>query len=128
VAFVHSDDVAGALVRILERRAAGPFNISAEPTMDSDEIARALGTWRLPVPGVALRAGLQAAFLARVVPTEPGWLDLGLRAPALETTRARTHLDWAPTRRGDDVLREFVAALGRGEGGTGPLLHPAEGD
>lgn len=124
VAFIHSDDVADALVRILARRAAGPFNISAEPVMHADEIARALGTWRLPVPSLALRTALQAAFLARVVPTEPGWLDLGQRAPALDTTRARTHLDWTPAHRGDDVLREFVAALGRGEGGTGPLLHP----
>lgn len=124
VGFVHSDDVADAVLRILDRRAAGPFNVSAEPLMDSADIARALGTRRLPVPSLAMRTALQAAFLAHVVPTEPGWLDLGLRAPALDTTRARTQLDWAPARRGDDVLREFVAALGRGAGHTGPLLHP----
>ena len=125
VAFVHSDDVADALVRMLQQRAAGPFNLAAEPVMTADEIAHALGTWRLPVPTLAMRTALQAAFLARVVPTEPGWLDLGLHAPAIDSTRAHTVLGWHPAHRGDDVLREFVAALGRGEGGTGPLLHPA---
>ena len=126
-AFVHADDVADALVRMLDRRAAGPFNLAADPLMDADAIARALGTWRVPVPAAVLRASLQAAFLARLVPTEPGWLDIGTQAPALDTTRARTQLDWTPTHRGDDVLAQFVAALGRGEGAPGPLLSPAGG-
>jgi UDP-glucose 4-epimerase len=126
VGFVHADDVADALVRILDRRAGGPFNLSAEPLLDGDDIARALGTRRIPVPAAVLRGLVSAAFTARLVPTEPGWLDLGLHAPALETSRARTHLDWVPAHRGDEVLREFVAALGRGEGGAGPLLQPAD--
>src|SRR3954451_14687831 len=36
VAFVHADDVADALGRILDRRAPGAFNVSAEPLMDGD--------------------------------------------------------------------------------------------
>jgi UDP-glucose 4-epimerase len=126
VGFVHADDIADALVRILDRRASGPFNLTAEPLLDSDGLARALGTRRLRVPAIALRAAVSAAFTARLIPTEPGWLDLAVRAPSLDATRARTLLDWTPEHRGDDVLAEFVAALGRGEGGAGPLLHPAE--
>jgi UDP-glucose 4-epimerase len=127
VGFVHADDVADALVRMLDRRAAGPFNLTAEPLVDAAELARALGTWRVPVPAFVVRTALSAAFHARLVPTEPGWLDIGLRAPALDATRARTVLGWEPEHRGDDVVRQFVAALGRGEGAPGhPLLHPAE--
>ena len=126
VGFVHADDVADALVRILDRRAPGPFNLTAEPVVDAGELARVLGTRRVPVPAFLVRTALSAAFHARVVPTEPGWLDIGLRAPALDATRARTVLGWQPEHRGDDVLREFVAALGRGEGAPGhPLMHPA---
>jgi UDP-glucose 4-epimerase len=127
VAFVHADDVADALVRILDRRAAGPFNLAADPLLDAAGIARVLGTRRVPVPAVALRAALAAAFAARVVPTEPGWLDMALQAPALDATRARTLLDWAPEHAGDETLAEFVAALGIGAGGPGPLLRPAGG-
>lgn len=127
VQFVHADDVADALVAMLDRRAAGPFNLAAEPTLDADGLARALGTVRIPVPAVVLRTALTAAFSARLVPTEPGWLDLGLQAPALDTARARRLLDWSPSTPGDDVLREFVAALGRGDGAPGPLLQPAGG-
>ena len=127
VGFVHADDLADAIARMLDRRAPGPFNISAEPLMDAHAIAHALGTRRVKVPAAVLRLGLRAAFTARLVPTEPGWLDIGVKAPALNTTRARTLLDWVPVHRGDEVLVQFVAALGRGEGAPGPLLRPAGG-
>jgi nucleoside-diphosphate-sugar epimerase len=127
VSFVHADDVADALERIVDRRAPGAFNLAAEPLLDASGIARTLGVRRVPVPAVVLRTALSAAFAAHVVPTEPGWLDMGLRAPALDTTRARRLLDWTPFHRGDEVLQQFVAALGRGEGGSGSLLHPAGG-
>ncbi len=127
VGFVHADDIADALARMLDRRAPGPFNLSAEPLMDADDIARALGSRRVPVPAAVLRTALKAAFTVRVVPTEPGWLDIATQAPALDTTRARSQLDWAPFHRGDEVLAQFVAALGRGEGAPGALLRPAGG-
>ena len=127
VSFVHADDVADALARMLDRRASGPFNLAAEPLMGAQDVARALGTVRLPVPAFLLRTGLSAAFAAHLLPTEPGWLDVGVGAPALDSSRARRLLDWAPTHRGDEVLAQFVAALGLGQGAAGPLLHPAGG-
>ncbi|MCU1616705.1 MAG: NAD-dependent epimerase/dehydratase [Frankiales bacterium] len=125
VAFVDADDVADAVARMLDRRAVGAFNVAADPVMDADAIARALGTFRVPVPAIALRTALQAAFTARLLPTEPGWFDIATQAPALDAGRARTLLDWTPAHRGDEVLARFVAAFGRGEGAPGPLLRPA---
>jgi nucleoside-diphosphate-sugar epimerase len=127
VSFVHADDVADALERMLDRRAPGPFNLAAEPLMDAAAVARALGSVRIPVPSSFLRLGLSAAFAAHLVPTEPGWLDLGVQAPALDSTRARKLLDWAPFHRGDEALAQFVAALGAGQGTPGPVLFPAGG-
>ena len=125
--FVHADDVADAIVRIIDQRAPGAFNLAADPALDADGLAGALGTFRVPVPVFVLRAALDAAHRAHLVPTEPGWLDIGLGEPLLEWARARTVLGWTPRRRGPDVLREFVAALGRGEGSDSPLLQPAGG-
>jgi UDP-glucose 4-epimerase len=127
LSFVHADDVAQALVRIIDQRAPGAFNLATDPALDADALAEALGTFRLPVPAFVLRAALDAAHRAHLVPTEPGWLDLGLGVPLLEWARARTVLGWTPRRRAPDVLREFVAALGRGEGSDSPLLQPAGG-
>ena len=126
--FVHADDVADAIVRMLDRRVPGPFNLSGEPLVDAGELARVLGTRRIPVPAPLVRTALSAAFHARLVPTEPGWLDIALEAPALDTARARTVLGWTPQHRGDEVLRQFVAALGGGDGVPGhPVLAPAGG-
>jgi nucleoside-diphosphate-sugar epimerase len=127
VSFVHADDVADALERIADRRAPGPFNIAAEPVLDAGGIAKALGSRRIPVPAFAVRAALHAAFAAHLVPTEPGWLDMGVSLPAQDTSRARKLLDWAPFHRSDEVLAQFVAALGAGTGGPGALLMPASG-
>ncbi len=120
---VHADDVADAVLRVIDRRAGGAFNLSAEPVLDPAGFAAALGSRRVPVPRALLRAGLSAAFTAHLVPTEPGWLDVGLGIPALDTTRARQVLGWDPRHRGDRLLADFVAALGRGDGGAGPLLR-----
>ena len=125
--FVHSDDVADAIARIIDRRAPGAFNLSAPPNLDADGLAGALGVRRVPVPAVVLRTGMQAAFLAHLLQIEPGWLDLGLGVPPLDTTKARIELEWTAKHRGSDLLREFVAALGSGQGHTGPLLHPGTG-
>ncbi|PZA20941.1 epimerase [Modestobacter versicolor] len=125
--FVHADDVADAIARIIDRQAPGPFNLVAPPNFDADGIAAALGVRRVPVPAVVLRTGMQAAFLAHVLQIEPGWLDLGIGVPQLDTTRARTQLGWVARHRGGDLLREFVAALSKGEGHTGALLHPGTG-
>ena len=125
--FVHSDDVADAIARILDRQAPGPFNLSAPPNLDADGLAGALGARRVPVPAAVLRTGMQAAFLAHLLQIEPGWLDLGLGVPPLDTTKARTELGWRARHSGGDLLREFVAALGSGHGHTGPLLHPGTG-
>ncbi|MCO7220771.1 NAD-dependent epimerase/dehydratase family protein [Klenkia sp. PcliD-1-E] len=122
--FVHADDVADALLRTIDRRATGAFNLSADPVLDPDGFATTLGSKRVPVPRSVLRAGLVAAFESRLVPTEPGWLDLALDVPALDTTRAREVLEWSPRHPGDRLLADFVTALGRGDGGQGPLLHP----
>jgi len=127
VGFVHADDVAEAIAAMLDRRAPGPFNLSAEPVLDADDLARVLGTVRIPVPAIALRTALQAAFTAHLVPTEPGWLDMATQVPALDSSRARGVLDWSPAHPGDEVLRQFVAAFGAGEGAPGPLLSPAGG-
>jgi nucleoside-diphosphate-sugar epimerase len=124
LAFVHSADVGDAIARILDRQAPGAFNLSAPPNLDADGIAGALGVRRVPVPAAVLRAGMQAAFMSHVLQIEPGWLDLGIGMPPLDTTRARSQLGWRARHSGGDLLREFVAALGSGQGHTGPLLHP----
>ncbi|MCW2992650.1 MAG: NAD-dependent epimerase/dehydratase family protein, partial [Conexibacter sp.] len=48
--------------------------------------------------------------------------------PVMDTTRARTELDWTPERSAGDALLELLDGLAAGAGGpTPPLRHDAGG-
>ncbi len=61
VQVVHTDDVADAVARVLERRATGPFNLAAEPPVTREVIARVLNSRPVDLPRLILRT---AAALA----------------------------------------------------------------
>lgn len=121
---VHADDVACALELVLRQRPAGAVNIAAPPVIDRTAFRDIFGSVGPPVPPRLLRAAVSAAWHARLLPTEPGWLDMAAQVPRLDTTRLES-LGWEPTRDARDVLGRFVDAIGRGAGHAGPLLHPA---
>ena len=108
---VHAKDVADAFWRAIDRRAGGAFNLAAEPVVDPALIAAAFGSRVLPVPYRLLRAVVQLTWLARLQPTEPGWLDIAAKIPVMSTEKARTVLGWVPRHGADETLREFARAL-----------------
>jgi nucleoside-diphosphate-sugar epimerase len=109
---IHADDVADAIVKAVERRAAGAFNLSGEPPVRLDDIARAMGAKPIHVPSTVLRMLVQTSWLARLQPIDPGWLDLVYAVPLLDTARARTVLDWSPQHDAlqavDEVIDGFI--------------------
>jgi UDP-glucose 4-epimerase len=121
--FVHADDVASAIDTVLAHGAGGAFNVAAEPTVDRAVFADIFGGVGPAVSPRVLRAVAKASWRVRLQPTDPGWVDLAMALPVLDTARLRA-LGWSPTRAGTEVLGDFVAALRNGQGGTGPLLYP----
>jgi UDP-glucose 4-epimerase len=105
---IHADDVADAVVRAVERRAAGPFNLSGEPAVHRDDIANILGAKAIHVPAPVLRALVQISWRARLQPIDEGWLDMAFTVPLLDTQRARTVLDWSPKHNALDALSELI--------------------
>jgi UDP-glucose 4-epimerase len=93
---VHSDDVADAIVRALEQRSAGAFNLMAEPPVSRDVLAEVLDAWAVHVPAPLLHAVLTATWRMHLQPLEPGWFDLAMTVPLLDTSRARQELGWQP--------------------------------
>lgn len=122
--FVHADDVADALVRIAESGLSGALNLASQPVVDRDLARGIFGGIGPSLPTRLLRAGATLSWLARLQPTEPGWLDLGLGVPLLDTGRAWDELGWRPSLPADEVFSQFLTALSRSQGGQGPLLYP----
>jgi nucleoside-diphosphate-sugar epimerase len=124
---VHADDIGEAYRLAVVRDVRGAFNIAAEPVLDPPELGRLLGARPVRVPASVLRGLAAATWRLRLQPTPPGWVDLGLGVPLMDTTRARTELGWEPTRSAGDALLELLDGLRSGAGGRTPPLDPAAG-
>jgi nucleoside-diphosphate-sugar epimerase len=127
---VHSDDVAEAYrLVLLDESARGAYNVAAEPVITPRRLARVLGGPRgipVPVPAALLRGVAKATWLARLQPTPPGWLDLAMASPLLDTARIRA-LGWTPRHDGPATGLELQPAPRDRAGGDTPPLHPDAG-
>jgi nucleoside-diphosphate-sugar epimerase len=125
---VHSLDVGDAYRLAVVGDARGPFNIAAEPVLDSGRLAEVLSARPLPVHPGLLRAAAALSFRLRLQPSEPGWLDMALGVPLMDTARARRELGWEPRHSSVDALQELLAGIRRREGtDTPPLARDSGG-
>ena len=120
----HTDDVADAYRRAIVGDARGAFNVAAEPVLDPDRLADLLGARTVRVPEQLARSVVAATWRARLQPTPEGWLDMGLRTPLMDTTRARTELGWHETTDAGTALLELLAGFHEGAGLPTPPLAP----
>jgi nucleoside-diphosphate-sugar epimerase len=125
---VHSDDVGDAYRRAVLSDVRGAFNIAADPVLDPPELARILGARRVRVPARALRGLAAATYLARLQPAEPGWLDMALAVPVMDTARARSELGFSPQHDAGATLRELLSGLAeQRDFATPPLARATSG-
>ena len=124
IPMVHADDVADAVVRVLEARAPGAFNLAAPTPVTAAMIAEVFEARLVHVPSAALRAAVSASWHARVQPLDPGWIDMAFAVPLLDSSRAREELGWSPTKDAVAVLAETVAGMRDSASGRSPVLRP----
>jgi UDP-glucose 4-epimerase len=79
------------------------------------------------VPAAALRAAMAVSWHAHVQPTPPGWIDMALSVPIMDTTRAREELGWSARHSSRDALMDLMHGLRDGSGADTPPLAPEAG-
>jgi nucleoside-diphosphate-sugar epimerase len=121
---VHARDAAHAYRLAALSDVAGAFNIAAGPVLDVAEMARVLSARPVPVPAKALRVAADLTWRLRLQPTPPGWLDLALGVPLLDTTRAQRELGWIPEVSGSAALLDLLDGLRHGTGLPTPASAP----
>ncbi|MFI8565478.1 NAD-dependent epimerase/dehydratase family protein [Rhodococcus sp. NPDC078407] len=120
---VHSDDVADALVRVIDRRATGPFNLGGPTPVRAEDVAEAFESRILPVPHRLLSIAARVGFDTRLSAVHQGWVDLAFATPMLDTGRARRELDWSPRMDGPDVAREVIGGMRDDAGADSGVLR-----
>jgi nucleoside-diphosphate-sugar epimerase len=121
---VHSHDVGDAYRLAALGDGRGAFNLAADPPLGGRELASLFDARRVRIPPAVARAAAKATFAARLQPTEPGWLDMGLGTPLIDPTRARTELGWRPRHDALETMRELLDGLrGGADLDTPPLAR-----
>jgi nucleoside-diphosphate-sugar epimerase len=123
---VHADDCAQAYrLVITDESARGAYNVAADPVIDPQSLAREFKAVKLPLAPKLVRVLTDLSWRAHLQPTPPGWLDMGLSVPIMDTSRIRA-LGWEPRHTSFEALRELLTAMSRGEGmSESPPLDPA---
>ena len=124
---VHADDVAHAYRLAIKGEARGAFNIAADPVLDPPRLAELLGARLVKVHPGLLRTGAALTWRLRLQPTPPGWLDMALAVPIMDTSRAHTELGWSPTISSADALLELMDGIRSSGGLPTPPLDPSSG-
>jgi UDP-glucose 4-epimerase len=125
---VHSLDVAEAYRRALIGDSRGAYNLAADPPLGPPELARMLRARTVRVSVGALRAAAAITFRLRLQPSEPGWFDMALSVPLMQTERARAELGWRPRFSATEALEELLAGMRVGrDADTPPLSRQTSG-
>ncbi|WP_345750341.1 NAD-dependent epimerase/dehydratase family protein [Microbacterium rhizophilus] len=125
---VHGADLADGYRRIVVGRATGAFNLATAPVLRAPDIAEVLSHARhVDVPARVLRPLLNVAWRTHAVAADPGWLDMAMTAPIMDTSRAQRELDWRPRHGAKEALRELLTAMADGRGtGSAPMRPRAD--
>jgi len=124
---VHSLDVGDAYRRAIVSDARGAFNVAADPVFDAKRLANVLRSRAVELPHGLFRGGAGLTWRMRLQPTPPGWIDLALGSPILDSSRARQELGWVPRHSAEEALLELLGGLREGAGIETPPLSPESG-
>lgn len=124
---VHAQDVAEAYAAAAVLQQPGAFNICADDVLDVEELSRIVGHGRaveLPVP--AVRAALAAGHRTGLVAADAGWLDMGMNAPVMDSSRAKRLLGWQPRHSAAEALSELLDGMAEGRGADSVPMRPRD--
>ncbi len=121
---VHAGDVARAVAAAVERPVSGAFNLAADGVLGAEDLGALLDARPVRLPPGLMRAGLDAAWHARLAPVPGSLLSAVMSLPLLATERARAELDWTPRHTAEQAVGDMLEGAAMSAGSQMPPLHP----
>ncbi|MGZ5333737.1 MAG: NAD-dependent epimerase/dehydratase family protein, partial [Solirubrobacterales bacterium] len=108
---VHNDDVADALIVLLDKRADGAFNLAADDTMSSRESAEMIGlkTKNMQLEKLKRQAKLAWRFHLPGVEAPPGYVNFAAYDWVVSNQKLRA-LGWQPKHSTRQIFEETMRA------------------
>jgi UDP-glucose 4-epimerase len=111
--FVHVDDVADALIRLLEGRHAGIFNVAADGYLSVVEASDLLGLTPRRVPYKLFKRLADALWKARVTEAPAGQLEFVIHPWVASNEKLKKTTGWSPRWTSREVFELTMKAKGR---------------
>lgn len=111
--FVHVDDVAGALILLLEGRHPGAFNLAADGYISVNEAAGALGLKARRVPYRAFKRFAAALWRAHVSEAPAGQLEFVIHPWVASNEKLKKTTGWSPRWTSREVFELTMKAKGK---------------
>lgn len=125
--FVHADDVGEAVVRMVQTRATGAFNLAAD-ILDARALAGLVGGRPIAVDPRIVRRVVTALHAIHAVAVTPGWYDVAMNSPTMDISCARDELGWSPTRSSTVGAKELIDGLADGASGSTAAMGATQDD
>jgi UDP-glucose 4-epimerase len=111
--FVHVDDVAEALILLLEGRHGGVFNVAADGYISVSEGSDLLGLKARRVPYKLMKRVVAALWKARVAEAPPGQLEFVIHPWVASNEKLKETTGWSPRWTSREVFELTMKAKGK---------------
>jgi UDP-glucose 4-epimerase len=108
---VHHDDVAEAVrAAVVGRGSPGVYNLAARGELTMKVLARELGWYSVPVPGLAVDAIAEVVGRLGFLPAQVQWISAFREPVIMKASKARRELGWRPKHDALQTLKQTIAA------------------
>jgi UDP-glucose 4-epimerase len=111
--FVHVDDLAGALILLLEGRHAGAFNVAADGYITNVEAGDLIGLKGRRIPYGPFKRFAGALWKAHVIEAPAGQLEFAIHPWVASNQKLKDTTGWSPRWTSREVFELTMKAKGR---------------
>jgi nucleoside-diphosphate-sugar epimerase len=124
VQFVHEDDVVDGIIKLLEGRHGGAFNVAGDGELTLRESMEAIGVPIRKMPMFAYRLLAKVLWALRVSEAPPGQIAFAVYPWVVSNEKLKRETGWSPRYTAQQAFEVTMSAHGKlPKGGPAPVAE-----